>query len=64
MRAKEILESIHTNISVMCHPSFNIRLNGVLWTHHEKLVVIDQCLAFMGGIDLTYGRWDDHHHLV
>jgi phosphatidylserine/phosphatidylglycerophosphate/cardiolipin synthase-like enzyme len=26
--------------------------------HHEKLVVIDGRLAFVGGIDLTNGRWD------
>ncbi len=31
--------------------------------HHEKLVVIDDRLAFVGGLDLTAGRWDtpDHH---
>ena len=28
-----------------------------LWSHHEKLVVIDQTLAFVGGIDLAFGRW-------
>lgn len=33
-----------------------------LWAHHEKIVVIDQSIAFIGGIDLCYGRWDDHLH--
>lgn len=33
-----------------------------LWSHHEKTVVIDQTLAFVGGIDLCYGRWDTHEH--
>ena len=32
------------------------------WTHHEKTVVIDQTLAFVGGIDLCYGRWDTYEH--
>jgi phospholipase D1/2 len=30
--------------------------------HHEKLVVIDGCLAFCGGIDLSAGRWDRPAH--
>jgi phospholipase D1/2 len=30
--------------------------------HHEKLVVIDGSLAFVGGIDLTAGRWDTPEH--
>ena len=34
----------------------------LLWAHHEKIVVIDQVVAFVGGIDLCYGRWDDHTH--
>lgn len=33
-----------------------------LWTHHEKLVIIDQTLAFVSGIDLCYGRWDNQKH--
>jgi len=35
---------------------------ALLWAHHEKSVVIDQSLAFLGGIDLAYGRWDDSQH--
>lgn len=30
--------------------------------YHEKLVVIDGRLAFVGGIDLTSGRWDEPAH--
>ena len=29
---------------------------------HEKIVVIDGSLAFVGGIDLTAGRWDTAEH--
>ncbi|CAF5147634.1 unnamed protein product, partial [Rotaria sp. Silwood1] len=25
------------------------------------MIVIDQKIAFIGGIDLCYGRWDDEH---
>lgn len=31
--------------------------------HHQKIVVIDDSLAFCGGIDMTDGRWDDRDHL-
>jgi phosphatidylserine/phosphatidylglycerophosphate/cardiolipin synthase-like enzyme/uncharacterized membrane protein YdjX (TVP38/TMEM64 family) len=30
--------------------------------HHQKLVVIDDAVAFCGGMDLTLGRWDDCGH--
>lgn len=30
--------------------------------HHQKIVVIDDQLAFCGGIDVTTGRWDTRHH--
>lgn len=31
-------------------------------SHHQKIVVIDGCLAFCGGIDLTVRRWDTSAH--
>ncbi|KAL3467784.1 hypothetical protein BJX64DRAFT_283253 [Aspergillus heterothallicus] len=34
------------------------------WAHHEKLCLIDGAVAFMGGLDLCYGRWDTHHHAL
>ena len=33
----------------------------MFWSHHEKSVIIDQSVGFMGGIDLCFGRWDDDH---
>ncbi|BBX18097.1 phospholipase [Mycolicibacterium duvalii] len=30
--------------------------------HHQKIVVIDDEIAFCGGIDLTLGRWDTREH--
>jgi len=52
------------NIRVMRHPDRvgGEDLNEFLWAHHEKLVVVDQSYAFVGGIDLCYGRWDNHRH--
>lgn len=31
-------------------------------SHHQKIVVIDDCLAFCGGIDMTLSRWDTRAH--
>lgn len=31
-------------------------------SHHQKLVTIDDKLAFVGGMDLTSGRWDTPDH--
>ena len=32
-------------------------------SHHQKTVVIDDKLAFCGGIDITADRWDTREHL-
>ena len=56
---KRALSLAHPNIRVLRHPD---HLPASMWAHHEKLVVVDQALAFFGGIDLCYGRWDDHLH--
>lgn len=32
------------------------------WSHHEKVVVVDNHFAAIGGIDLCFGRWDTHNH--
>ena len=31
--------------------------------HHSKIIVIDDEVAFCGGIDMTAGRWDKREHL-
>lgn len=32
-------------------------------SHHQKLVVVDDALAFVSGFDLTFNRWDTPRHL-
>jgi phospholipase D1/2 len=32
-------------------------------SHHQKILVIDDCLAFCGGIDITGSRWDTRGHI-
>ena len=31
-------------------------------SHHQKIVVVDESLAFCGGLDLTIRRWDNSDH--
>ena len=54
------------NIRVMRHPDHNVFENAgdmtFYWAHHEKFIVIDYALAFIGGLDLCFGRWDARQH--
>ncbi|MCJ1311199.1 hypothetical protein MMC25_004870 [Agyrium rufum] len=34
------------------------------WAHHEKLCLVDGHTAFMGGLDMCYGRWDTNQHAI
>ncbi|KAF3066559.1 Phospholipase D1 [Daldinia childiae] len=56
------------NITVMRHPDHNFLENAAdmtfYWAHHEKFIVIDYKMAFIGGLDLCFGRWDDHQHIL
>ena len=48
------------------HPRITLAHDGrvpVGGSHHEKLVVIDDAIAFVGGIDLTGHRWDTREHV-
>jgi phospholipase D1/2 len=36
-----------------------------VYSHHQKTVVIDQQIAYVGGIDIAYNRWDNgEYHLT
>nr|CAD7425001.1 unnamed protein product [Timema monikensis] len=59
--SKQRLVNSHPNIKVLRHPD-HAKAGVFLWAHHEKIVVVDQTYAFLGGLDLCYGRWDDHEH--
>jgi phospholipase D1/2 len=53
----------HENIEVHRHPhTVTGLLNLFHWSHHEKMVIVDRSIAFVGGIDLCYGRWDTRQH--
>uniref|UniRef100_A0AAV1T1S7 phospholipase D n=1 Tax=Peronospora matthiolae TaxID=2874970 RepID=A0AAV1T1S7_9STRA len=54
---------VHPNIRVLRDPIFQIQSLG-FWSHHEKIVCIDQSLAFAGGLDLCFGRYDHSGHPI
>lgn len=54
---------VHPNIRVLRDPIFQIQSLG-FWSHHEKIVCIDQSLAFVGGLDLCFGRYDHQGHPI
>ncbi|KAL9577285.1 MAG: hypothetical protein Q9212_006465 [Teloschistes hypoglaucus] len=57
------LLDLHPNVFVQRSPN-QIRQNTFFWAHHEKLVIVDHMVAFVGGIDLCFGRWDTPQHTV
>ncbi|XP_024392691.1 phospholipase D zeta 1 [Physcomitrium patens] len=61
--SKRRLQGIHENIKVLRWPD-HFSSGVYLWSHHEKLVIVDHHVCFLGGLDLCYGRYDDPNHRV
>ncbi|KAI0773032.1 phospholipase D/nuclease [Trametes elegans] len=60
---KETLDALHPNVACMRHPDHIGSKDDVeFWSHHEKVVVVDNHYACIGGLDLCFGRWDTHTH--
>ncbi len=57
--------TLFTMMKWMRHPRIHTKLDGhhpTAGSHHQKIVIIDDCLAFCGGIDMTGDRWDTREH--
>ncbi|KAF9100005.1 Phospholipase D1 [Mortierella sp. AD031] len=62
LRAKKLLRKLCSeNIWVQRHGP---NLKTAWWAHHEKLIVVDNMIAFIGGLDLCFGRWDTPEHTL
>ena len=57
------LLDLHHNVFVQRSPN-QFRQNTFFWAHHEKICIVDHIVAFVGGIDLCFGRWDTPQHTV
>jgi len=52
-------------IARLQHPRLHLHFDAChppLACHHQKIVVVDDAVAFAGGLDLTAGRWDTAAH--
>lgn len=58
-----ILSLDQENIHVIRSPNQLIQ-NTYFWAHHEKICIVDYTVAFLGGIDLCYGRYDTPDHVL
>ncbi|PSR97072.1 hypothetical protein BD289DRAFT_404500 [Coniella lustricola] len=60
---KRSLLNLHPNIFVQRSPN-QYKKNQYFFAHHEKVCIVDHNIAFCGGIDLCFGRWDTPQHLL
>jgi phosphatidylserine/phosphatidylglycerophosphate/cardiolipin synthase-like enzyme len=67
-QAKRHLLSLSPNIFVQRHPSRALDIfnkNSIFfWAHHEKICVVDNEVAFIGGLDQCFGRYDTPTHIL
>lgn len=61
--SKQTFRRLHDNVHVLRDPDFLMKHLG-MWSHHEKIVSIDQKVSFVGGLDLCFGRWDTGEHAL
>lgn len=54
---------LHPNVFVQRSPN-QFKKNQFFFAHHEKICIVDHTVAFVGGIDLCFGRWDTPQHSV
>ena len=58
--------TLFTILRWKAHPRITLKLDArhpLAGSHHQKIVAIDDSIAFAGGIDLTMQRWDTRDHL-
>ncbi|VBB73919.1 Putative protein of unknown function [Podospora comata] len=73
------LQDLHTSLVSLDLKNFNLAkasqsavegLYGtaddvvLFWAHHEKLCLVDGRVAFMGGLDMCFGRYDTNSHPI
>uniref|UniRef100_A0A0D9Y7F5 Phospholipase n=1 Tax=Oryza glumipatula TaxID=40148 RepID=A0A0D9Y7F5_9ORYZ len=63
MYSKQRLLNIHENVKVLRYPD-HFSTGIYLWSHHEKIVIVDNQVCYIGGLDLCFGRYDTPEHKV
>ena len=58
---EKLFTKLNENIKVTRYPPFT---QALLWSDHEKLVIIDNVIGYVGGLDLCWGRYDNNQHPI
>jgi phospholipase D1/2 len=65
-----IVRNFFANTKVIVKPllrSGHMGIEELIFSHHQKTIICDSSdgtIAYLGGLDLTRGRWDSPHHLL
>ena len=59
--AQNIFSKLNKNINLIRFPKDS---NNKLWTNHEKLVIIDDIIGYVGGHNLCWGSYDNNKHPI
>ena len=57
----ETIKNINKNINIIRYP---VDQDTMLWSNHEKIVIIDKLIGYVGGYDLCWGRYDTSIHPI
>ncbi|ORY83887.1 hypothetical protein BCR37DRAFT_366860 [Protomyces lactucae-debilis] len=60
---KYSMMGLHPNILLQRSPG-HLKQVTFFWAHHEKILVVDNEIGFVGGLDLCFGRWDTPEHIL
>ena len=58
---EKTIKKLNKNIKFIRFPS---NADVKYWTNHEKMVIIDNLIGYIGGIDITWGRYDSPKHPI
>jgi phospholipase D1/2 len=59
--AQNIFRKLNKNINLIRFPKDS---NNKLWSNHEKLVIIDDVIGYVGGHNLCWGSYDNNKHPI
>ena len=57
----ETIKKINKKINIIRYP---VDQDTILWSNHEKIVIIDRIIGYVGGYDLCWGRYDTNSHPI
>ena len=57
----ETIKKLNKNINIIRYP---VDQDTLLWSNHEKIVIIDRIIGYVGGYDLCWGRYDTNRHPI